>query len=194
MIETVALVGDSIRMSYQPYVAARLRRQFVWGPADNCQSSSFLLQNLDRLVLDHLHERTVIHLNAGAHDIKRLYDADFAVQVGIDEYRDNMTEVVERLIDHSLVAAVVVATTTPVDDIRHKSLDSVRHNEDVVAYNEALVDVAAAARCFINDLYEEVRRCRFDPLSKDGIHFNETGKEYAGSKVAGYLKGLLGQV
>ena len=191
MIDTVALVGDSIRMSYQPYVAARLRSQFVWGPAANCESSRFLLRNLDRLVLDHLHDPALVHLNAGAHDVKRVESAAFNVQVPIGEYRSNMAAVIATLRDHPRVAGVVVATTTPVDDIRHKTLEWIRHNEDVIAYNEALVDVAAAARCFINDLYEEVRRCRFDPLSEDGIHFNETGKEYAGSRVAGYLKSLL---
>jgi len=178
-------------MSYQPYVAARLRTQFVWGPAENCESSRFLLQNLDRLVLDHLHERTLVHLNAGAHDVKRLEDTGFNIQVDIAEYRSNVAEVIARLKDHSLVGGVIVATTTQVDDIRHKTLDWMRHNEDVIAYNEALIDVAAAARCYINDLYEEVRRCPFDPLAEDGIHFNETGKEFAGSRVAAYLKGVI---
>lgn len=192
MIDTVALVGDSIRIAYQPYVAARLRPQFVWGPADNCESSRFLLRNLDRLVLDHLHDRTLVHLNAGAHDVKRLEENGFAVLVGLAEYRSNVSGIIAALREHPHVAGVVVATTTPVDDTRHKTLDWLRHNEDVITYNEALVDVAAASHVFVNDLYEEVRRCRFDPLSEDGIHFNEPGKEYAGSRVAAYLKSLLG--
>jgi len=191
VIDTVALVGDSIRISYQPYVAMRLRTQFTWGPADNCQSSRFLLANLDRLVFAHLHDRTLIHFNAGAHDIRRIEEDRYEVQVPLGEYRLNLAAIIERMASHPLVVGVVASTTTPVDDIRHKTKQSVRYNEDVIAYNEALVDVAAAARCYIDDLYEELRRCRFDPLSADGIHLNEPGKEYAGSRVAAYVRGLL---
>ncbi|NND03694.1 MAG: SGNH/GDSL hydrolase family protein [Acidimicrobiia bacterium] len=191
MIDTIALVGDSIRLSYQPYAAARLRPQFVWGPADNCRSSRYLLRHIDRLVLDHLHDSTLVHFNVGAHDVKRLEHDGFGLQVQLEEYRSNVAELIAAFRAHPRVARVVVATTAPVDDIRHKTLDWLRHNEDVIVYNEALVDAAAAARCFVNDLYEDVRRCRFDPLSEDGIHFNETGKEYAGAVVAAYLQGLL---
>lgn len=191
MVDTVALVGDSIRMGYQPYVAVRVRTHSVWGPAENCRSSRFLSSHLEELVLEHLHEPTLIHINAGAHDLRREEPDGFEVQVPLAEYRTNLESIIRRLKVDPRVAAIVVATTTPVDDIRHKTGDSMRYNEDVIAYNEALVDVAAANRCFINDLYDEVRKCRFDPLSEDGIHFNETGKEYLGASVARYLRQAL---
>ena len=165
--------------------------QFVWGPGENCQSSRFLLANLQRLVLNHLHDETLVHFNVGAHDVRRVESDGYDVQVPIREYRANVAEIISRTLDHPSVAAVAVATTTPVDDIRHKTKDSIRHNEDVIAYNEAMIDVAAASRCYINDLYEDVRGCRFDPLSEDGIHLNEPGKQFAGTSVARYLQGLL---
>lgn len=191
MIDSVALVGDSIRLGYQPYVSVRLRSHLVWGPDRNCQSSRFLLTHLDRLVLDHLHDRTLVHINAGAHDLRRIEADGHEVHVPLSEYRSNMSQIVRRLGGDTRVAGVVVALTTPVDDVRHRTNDSLRYNDDVVAYNEALVDAAAGEHVYVNDLYGEVRRCRFDPLSDDGIHFNEAGKEYLGASVAKYLKPLL---
>jgi hypothetical protein len=52
----VLLLGDSIRMSYQRYVARLLEgKETVVGPADNCQYALYTLSSLDRCE-DHLSE------------------------------------------------------------------------------------------------------------------------------------------
>ena len=49
----VLLLGDSIRMSYQPHVAELLAgRAVVVGPADNCQYSLYTLSSLRRWVTE----------------------------------------------------------------------------------------------------------------------------------------------
>jgi len=185
MIDSVVLVGDSIRMSYQPYVAVRMRAVAVWGPAANCRSSRYRLENLDSLVLRRLTDRSVVHVNAGAHDIKREAENTFDVHVSIDEYRRNMAVILGRLRSHPLVADVIVASTTPVVDDRHQRVQPfMRHNADVVAYNVVLENAAAAAGFAVHDLFAAMRRCPFDPISGDGIHLNEPGKEFAGNAVA----------
>jgi len=185
VIDSIVLVGDSIRLSYQPYVAVRVRSTVVWGPADNCRSSRYLLENLDKLFLGRLLDRSLVHLNAGAHDIMRAPENGFNLEVSLDEYRRNLALILARLRAAPLVADVIVATTTPVMDSRHQAVEAfMRHNADVVAYNHVLKASAEAAGFRVNDLYGALRACPFDPISEDGIHLNETGKEYAGAAVA----------
>lgn len=191
VIDTVALIGDEIRIGYQPFVSMRVRTH-VWGPAEDCGSSRHLAAHLEDLVLKRLHDRTLVHINAGAHDLVRSESSGFEVAVPEHEYRRNMLDILGRLQAHHHVVGVVAATTTQVDDIRHKAIATLRFNEDVIAYNEALIDAAAATRCYINDLYDEMHKCRFDPLSEDGVNLSQPGKEFAGSAVAAYLRQLLG--
>ncbi len=50
-IPRVLLLGDSIRMSYQPDVTRLLDgKAEVVGPADNCQYSLYTLSSLDRWI------------------------------------------------------------------------------------------------------------------------------------------------
>ena len=39
----IVLIGDSIRMGYQPLVAAKCKAFNVWGPAENCRHSLWAL-------------------------------------------------------------------------------------------------------------------------------------------------------
>ena len=65
----VLLLGDSIRMSYQPIVAEKMQgRAEVVGPADNCQFSLYTLSSLDRWIAT-LGQPDVVHWNNGLHDI-----------------------------------------------------------------------------------------------------------------------------
>ena len=49
----VLLLGDSIRISYQPHVARLLAgRATVVGPAENCQTSLYTLSSLNRWIDD----------------------------------------------------------------------------------------------------------------------------------------------
>ncbi len=189
---TVVLVGDSTRLSYQSYAAVRLRSTAVWGPVQNCRSSRHLLAHLDDYVLDRLHERSLIHLNAGAHDITREFSRGFGVTVEAAEYHANMAAIADILSRHPLVARIVLATTTPVSDRRQpEGAESQRRNADVIAYNQALVQLATSAGYLVNDLYTAVKAAPFDPISADGVHLNELGKEHVGGVVARFVEPLV---
>ena len=55
-MQRVLLLGDSIRMSYQPLVSELLAgRAEVVGPADNCQYSLYTLSSLPRSLSDWPH-------------------------------------------------------------------------------------------------------------------------------------------
>ena len=66
----VLLLGDSIRMSYQPHVARLLSdRAEVVGPVDNCQYSLYTLSSLDRWIAA-LGKPDIVHWNNGIHDYR----------------------------------------------------------------------------------------------------------------------------
>ena len=72
MTPLIALVGDSMRVHYQPHVADALAGvAHVWGPDANRESSRHLRANLDPWILDRPDGPTIVHVNAGAHDIRR---------------------------------------------------------------------------------------------------------------------------
>jgi hypothetical protein len=96
---TLLLLGDSIRMHYQPYVRQELGDTFdVSGPAENCATSRNLLANLDRWALSS--PATIIHLNAGLHDLRYDPGRDAPV-VSIDEYESNVRTILARLREHT---------------------------------------------------------------------------------------------
>ena len=68
MLPSILLLGDSIRVSYQPFVAEYLDgKAEVVGPADNCQYSLYTLSSLNRW-FGVLGEPDVVHWNNGIHD------------------------------------------------------------------------------------------------------------------------------
>jgi len=189
----VALVGDSLRMHYQAHVAAELAGVAdVWGPDTNCESSRHLRSSLDRWVFDKIHRPTIVHVNAGAHDIRRTADTDWEVQVPIDEYRDNMAAIVDSLLAHRRVEQVIVATTTPVDEARHETArHSNRHNKDIDAYNRVLLELSSTRGLAVSDIWSAIRACPFDPMSEDGAHLTPSGNAYLGRYVAQQFSAIL---
>ncbi len=189
----VILLGDSIRMGYQPAVARALDGiTRVWGPVSNCYSSRHLRTVLDAWVLDTLTRPAVVHLNAGAHDVRRMQDTAREVQIPLGAYRTNMESIVSRLLAHEHVVRVVIATTTPVVESRHQALrPSWRYNQDIVDYNATLTAVADGHSLAVNDLWAVVNDCPFDPIADDGIHLTPQGYDYLGAHVAHFLIPLL---
>ena len=114
----VVLVGDSIRMGYAPFVAERLKGVAeVVSPEENGGDSGNVLKHLDEWVITRT--PAVVYFNAGLHDLKTDPKTG-ARQVGLDQYRKNLAEIVRRL-ERETSAALVFATTTPVIDERHQA-------------------------------------------------------------------------
>jgi isoamyl acetate esterase len=193
MTPLIALVGDSMRLHYQPHVIDALAGvAHVWGPEMNCESSRHLRANLDPWVLNRLDGATTVHVNAGAHDIRRTPETDWRVQVPVDEYRDNMIAIVDRLRAHDSIDQVIVATTTPVNEGRHQTARySDRRNDDVAVYNSVVVDVATERRLVVSDLWSAVWNCPFDAISDDGVHLTNAGYSYLGHHVSQQLTGVV---
>jgi dienelactone hydrolase/lysophospholipase L1-like esterase len=180
----VVLIGDSIRLAYAPLVARRLVGQaVVVGPVANGADSGNVLAHLDEWVLRE--KPDVVHLSCGLHDLK--YDRKSGdYQVTLAAYEANLRRIVER-IRKETSAALVFATTTPIDDERHARRGATfdRREADVRRYNAAALEVMLPARIIVHDVHALVEQAGPEKwLAADGTHFTQAANERLAESVA----------
>ncbi len=177
-MQTVALIGDSIRMGYQPMVRQALAgRAEVWGPETNGSHTVNVLAHLHDWIVRRRPD--VLHLNAGLHDLKTATTALREQIVPPDHYRRNV-ELLLR-IARTRCGRVIWATTTPVREDLHNARrladgSFLRYQQDVEVYNEIAVRAASAAGAEVNDLHAVALAAGLEDIQKDdGVHFTEDG-------------------
>jgi len=175
-MKKVNLLGDSIRLiGYGATVAQRLSGEFaVWQPEDNCRFAQYTL----RMLWDYqeqLADSDIIHWNNGLWDVCRLFSDE--IFTSKEQYVDTMVRIAKLLLQRAKV--VIFATTTPVrPEHPHNK------NEDIAAFNKALVPELKKLGVVINDLYTVVaadipRYIRED----DCIHLTDEGIEVCAGQV-----------
>ena len=189
-MKSVVLIGDSIRMGYEPFVRKQLEGfASVWGPRENGGTSENVLSHLDEWVLSR--ETDAVHVNCGLHDIKK-EPGKATPAVPVESYAANVEEILRRMLDGTN-ARIVWATTTPVNEARHnKTKPFCRFEADVASYNTAATRAAERLGVRVNDLFGAVTEAGRDELLKDdGVHFTTAGCELLGAAVARALKKSL---
>ena len=188
-IPKVMLLGDSIRMSYQPEVVRWLEgKAEVVGPADNCQYSLYTLSSLDRW-LEALGEPDIVHWNNGIHDVGH-NPGRCPAQMPIDMYRGNLEFILDRLT--ATTTKVIWATTTPVHPEKPMS-DTwwSWRNEEIDQYNGAARELMASRGVPINDLHGLIWNDVGELLGEDGLHLSEAGEKACGKAVADRVSTFL---
>ncbi|OGV63958.1 MAG: hypothetical protein A2498_15190 [Lentisphaerae bacterium RIFOXYC12_FULL_60_16] len=171
----VLLLGDSIRLSYQPHVATLLvNRAEVVGPADNCQYALFTLASIDRWI-QALGKPDIIHWNNGLHDSGHNPNR-YPKQIPLDMYRNNLVFILKAL--HAHTPHIIWATMTPVDTVRRpfQADQWAWRNEEIDSYNQAALAVMHEHQVPVNDLHGLVQPHMQDYLVGDGVHLNEAGQ------------------
>ena len=185
----ILLLGDSIRMSYQPHVARLLEGQAeVTGPDDNCQYSLYAISSLDKW-LEELGTPDIIHWNNGIHDAG--YNPQRRpVQIPLEDYRGNIELLVHRLL--SITPKVIWASCTPVHPDKPFSPTewSWRHGE-LEQYNAAAREVVKARDVPVNDLYSLVRNNIDGFLADDMLHLSEAGEHACAEAVVKCVSKLM---
>jgi len=185
----VLLLGDSIRMSYQPHVARLLSGEAeVVGPSYNCQYSLFTLSSLDRW-LGALGQPDVVHWNNGLHDAGHNPNRS-PIQIPVEIYRDNIEFILKRL--RSITDRVVWATTTPVHPDRpFQDTAWAWRNEEIDVYNRAARELMETNGVPVNDLHGLVWGNFDEYLGEDKLHLSETGQQACAQAVVTALTGFL---
>ncbi|NOZ20946.1 MAG: SGNH/GDSL hydrolase family protein [Planctomycetes bacterium] len=178
------LIGDSISIGYTLPTRALLKGKVNLHriPANGGDTRRGLDQ-LDKWLGDKKWD--VIHFNWGLHDLKYIKGRQ---QVPIDQYKKNLTELVERLKKTGAKLIWCATTPAPEGDLKPKRL-----NSDVIAYNEAAKKIMDANGIVIDDLYtlalpklNEIQR----PVN---VHFTPEGSKVLAEQVADCILKALGQ-
>jgi isoamyl acetate esterase len=183
------LIGDSIRMHYQSHVQKALAGEIdVMAVRENCQSSRNVLEHLDEWLDEAC--PTAVHINCGLHDLRRDPGAS-GPGVPLAEYETNVAAILRRIRTRGIAA--VWATTTPVIEERHTAMKlSRRHAADVIAYNDAALRQAAAARTEVNDLHAAIERGGIERMiGPDGVHLTAEGSRRAAEEVVAWIRRLF---
>src|SRR5262245_47324344 len=111
----VLLIGDSIRLGYTPMITEKLQgRAIVVSPKlkDEKYDTITFLKNLDGWLAE---KPKLVVFNSGLHDLRY---KDGKHQVQPEAYEKNLKEIVTKI--RASGAKVIFATTTPINDQKHK--------------------------------------------------------------------------
>lgn len=188
--KNVILIGDSIRLAYQPTVQQVLaQRADVWGPAENGRTSQNVLDHLDEWVL--ARKPDLVHINCGTHDLRKERGSP-QPRTSLEQYRANVENIL-RQIQVRTRAQIIWATTTPVNEKWHfENRDTDRFEADVDAYNAAANEICQRLNIPINDLFGVMMQAGRDTyILKDGLHFTPEGSALMGQAVAEAIRTYL---
>lgn len=179
----VLLIGDSISVGYTLPVREKLKGEAnVHRALQNCGPTSRGVEKLDEWLGDG--DWDVIHFNFGLHDLKIMEDGNH--QVPIDQYEENLEQIVARL--KQTDAELVWASTTPVPD----PVDGPPRNpEDVKRYNAVAAAIMQEHSVAIDDLYEfALPQLKVIQRPKN-VHFTPEGYEVLARQVAESIRQAL---
>ena len=185
----VLLLGDSIRISYQPLVAEQLQTvATVTGPAENCQFSLYTLSALPRWLKEY-GPPTVVHWNNGLHDVGHNPRRE-PVQIPLPMYLANLDYI--RQVLAATGARIIWATSTPIDQrCAFAPGDWLWRNEEIDRYNQSARALMKQHNIPINDLHAVVRAAPDRYLGEDGIHLSPAGMTACARAVARVVREIL---
>lgn len=172
----VVLIGDSIRMGYQPLVIAKLPAIDVGGPVQNSRHSVWALDRCKEWVIDE--EPDLVHVNFGIHDSVLLPDGEH--QILLPQYRLGVRRFIAKVTDVAK-AKMIWATTTPLyasDPDLPMAQWAVKDVSRISDYNAAALEIVQSEGIPVNDLHDVILRNDFTKcLQEDGCHMTDFGNE-----------------
>lgn len=176
----VMLLGDSLRMGYQPVVARLLKgKATVSGPSENGRWAGYTLNSL-RFWYPSMPTPNVIHWNAGLWDLGDDYNLGRPFSLP-EEYESAVERTVLVIKKTFPDAKLIMATTMPTDNPDSKGIEE---------YNEIIKKVAAKYGIPVNDLFPYTKE-NVSLIGPDHIHLTEEGYNIVGAKVASEIEKLL---
>ena len=175
----VTCLGDSIRLQYTPVATTLLGDEFqVFSSSDNCRYVKYTLRALYDWNKD-IEGSRIVHWNNGLWDVSRMRDGELFSSK--EEYVANMLRIANHLLKNHEI--VIFATITPVRP-EHANIQ----NQDIIAFNEALVPKLREKGVRINDLYSLVATDPARYICDDYIHLSEEGIDLCAQAVADAIR------
>ena len=180
----VVLIGDSIRMGYQPGVAERLKGWAdVWGPEQNCRHSLWALDHFQEWVV--AHKPDILHVNFGIHDAVVMEDGEY--QVIPDQYRLCLKRFITKAEDLGtrMIWATSTPRFTPSQDVPMSEWQKMTEIDD---YNRTALEIIGAVGIPVNDLHQVILDSDFTKCqTADGCHMTDYGNAVLADAVARFL-------
>lgn len=170
----ITLIGDSIRMQYEPLVREALGDKFeIFAPQENCRYAKFNLRGMWDWKEDMQGSR-IVHWNCGLWDICDIFGDGLFTSV--EEYCATVLRVADILL--SRFDKVIFATTTPV-----REENEWNDNGDIIRFNNAIVPKLREKGVIINDLHSIIAKDIPRLVSDDLIHLSDEGVRLAADAV-----------
>ena len=186
----IMLIGDSIRMSYEPLVDATLSTEGheVFGAPGNSQFTLYTLASLGPWLAE-FPDPEVVHWNNGLHDIG--HNPNRApVQMPLDVYSGNLRFIARHLLTTG--ARICFASSTPVHPERPFRDDQWSwRNDEIDAYNDAARLVMSELGIPVNELHKVVGDDVGRYLSDDQLHLSDEGKQTCADAVCAAIREQL---
>ncbi len=193
----ILILGDSISMGYTPFVVkeltgvASVSRPTKNGKPENCAGTSYAIQNIERWISES-NEPAIIFFNFGLHDLKHedasgkaSNDLETGRQAEPEKYREQLTQIVERL--ERTQAKLVFVATTPVPN----GVKPYRSIGDPLQYNAIARTVVEPRGIDVLDLYTPVLEKIAIWQKPANVHFNPEGSSQLAKLVATKARLLL---
>jgi len=189
----VLIIGDSISNGY-----TKPLKELMEGQADishnpgNAQHSRFGLERLESWLGDE--QWDVIHFNHGLHDLKYV-DANGKntrsreighIQIGLEEYGNNMEAIVKRL--KLTGAKLIFATTTPFPD---EPSGPLREAKQVGRYNRVALRIMKEQGVTVNDLHGFALPRLGEIQQPNNVHFTPAGSKALAIEVKQHIERMI---
>lgn len=180
-MKQVLLLGDSLRMGYEPIVRRLLEgKAEVSGPEENGRWAGYTLNSF-RFWIPNLPKPDIIHWNNGLWDLGDDYHLGrpFSLPEEYESALERMITVIGKLFPE---AQIIMATTMPTANPDTSGIEE---------YNEILKKVAARHQIPVNDLFPVLQPHVAEWVGEDSIHLTPEGFEavakYVAEKIEAYL-------
>ena len=185
----IALIGDSIRMGYAPWVAEMMPEQEFFSPHENGGDSANLRAHWEEWFAGL--GPALIHFNCGLHDL-RYNPENQTHQVELPQYRENLTALAHQLVASPHLTPVWVSTTPVIEERANiPGASFYRFNHDVAAYNAAAREIMDTAGIPIHDLHGKVSAAFGEEMFQDAVHYTEEGQRQMAAMIVDCLRDLL---
>jgi|GEM_PF-1560921 acyl-CoA thioesterase-1 len=190
----VLILGDSISLGYTEPVRKQLQGTAeLHRPKENCQHTGHGLRRIKAWLGDGKWD--VIHFNWGIWDTHMVepggalirneaeYKGEMRIRHTPEQYREHLVRLVDAMEETG--ARLIWANTTPIMSRSGKCFD------DITTLNTVAVKLMRERAIAINDLYAFTLPHADKWQSADKVHFNATGNQQLGARVAESIRTVL---